>query len=204
MGIIMSEYVVISQLLFAAGAVTFLVTGLLAQFSSKFERVAAGICTMVLLFGGAYYTETMRPYTITPAHTYESTEIENITSLADSSAWSISGGGVFILGTGSAFINGGSRPVYVYYGITPLGYQLRTINSANTFVGATYIREDENKFPYIEHISLHRVSEKKMWDDTGDTDYKLSGVDMITKTIAIIHVPNGTIYKQYSLDGSGV
>jgi len=196
--------ILISKLLFDAGVVTFLVTALLARFSNKFECVVAGACITVLLVGGAYYAETMRPYTITPAYTYESTEIENITSLADSSAWGITGRGSFILGTGSASINGGSRPVYVYYGVTPLGYQLRTIDSTNTYMSATYIREDENKFPYIECISLHRVSEKKMWTDTGEADHIRSGTDIVTKTISIIHVPNGTIYKQYSLDGNGV
>ena len=141
------------------------------------------------------YAESQRPYTITPEKQWTTTQIQNITSLSDDQRWSMNGGGSFFLGCGQVSINGGSVPQYIFYKVTPQGYQLGTLDATNVF-----IKEDENNYPYIEWDYSHSTTALKQWSDDGSVDYTLNGAQTDTLTNTYIHVPKGTIIKDYSLD----
>ncbi len=165
-----------------------------SPFVIKMCIILVGVCcvTIPLLF----YAEGQRPYTITPEHSWNTTEIQNITSLSSDQSWSMNGGGNFFLGCGQVSINGGSHQEYVFYKITLNGYQLGTIDASNVF-----IKEDENKHPYIEWDYSHYSSPLKQWSDDNSIDHTLNGATSDTLVATYIHVPNGTIIKDYSLDG---
>jgi hypothetical protein len=150
---------------------------------------ASGVCLMS-------YAQDQRPYEITDASSWNTTEIQNITCLSDGTAWSVTGGGHFVLGTGTAVINGQSRDIYSYYKETPQGYLRGSLDAANV-----YIREDENLHPYIEWDYSHSTNALKRFTDDGSTDYTLNGAQTDTLTATIIHVPNGTVYREFSVGG---
>ncbi len=141
-----------------------------------------------------FYAEDQRPYTITPQNTWNDIQIQNITSLSEDQRWSMNGGGSFFLGCGRAHINGGSVNQYVFYKVTPNGYQLGTLDADNVF-----IKEDENKYPYIELDYLHTTNPLKQWDDDGKIDYTMNGAETSKLIATYIHVPIGTIIRDYSL-----
>lgn len=143
-----------------------------------------------------FYAEGQRPYTTAPEHNWNTTQIQNITSLSDDQRWSMNGGGSFFLGCGRVSINGDSVPEYVFYKITPNGYQLGTLDATNVF-----IKEDENKYPYVEWDYLHTTAPLKQWTDDNSVDYKMNGEETSKLVATYIHVPNGTIIKDYSLGG---
>ena len=143
------------------------------------------------------YAQDQRPYEIIDARSWDTVEIQNITCLNDGTAWSVKGGGHFVLGTGTAVINGQSRDVYSYYKETPQGYLRGSLDAANV-----YIREDENLHPYIEWDYSHSKTALKRFTDDGSTDYTLNGAQTDTLTATIIHVPNGTVYRVFSVGGA--
>ena len=143
------------------------------------------------------YAYDQRPYEITDARSWDTVEIQNITCLNDGTAWSVKGGGHFVLGTGTAVINGHSRDVYSYYKETPQGYLRGSLDAANV-----YIREDENLHPYIEWDYSHSKTGLKRFTDDGSTDSTLNGARTDTLTATIIHVPNGTVYREFSVGGA--
>lgn len=143
-----------------------------------------------------FYAEGQRPYTITPQHDWNTVQIQNITSLSDDQRWSMNGGGHFFLGSGTMIINGGSVHEYVFYKVTPNGYQLGTLDATNVF-----IKEDENKYPYVEWVYSHTTNPLKRWDDDGTVDYTMNGKESVALVGTYIHVPDGTIIKDYSLGG---
>ena len=143
------------------------------------------------------YAQDQRPYEITDARSWDTTEIQNITCLNDGTAWSFKGGSHFILGTGTAVVNGQSRDVYTYYKETPQGYLRGSLDATNV-----YIREDEDLHPYIEWDYSHSKAGLKRFTDDGSTDYTLNGAQTDTVTATIIHVPNGTVYREFSVGGA--
>jgi len=143
-----------------------------------------------------FYAEAQRPYTMTPQHNWDTTQIQNITSLSDDQRWSMNGGGSFFLGCGQVYVNGESINEYVFYKITPNGYQLGTLDAVNVF-----IKEDENKYPYVEWVYSHTTNPLKQWNDNGEIDYNMNGKETSKLIATYIHVPNGTIIKDYSLGG---
>ena len=143
------------------------------------------------------YAFDQRPYEITDARSWNTTEIQNITCLSDGTAWSVKGGGHFVLGTGTVVVNGQSRDVYSYYKETSQGYLRGSLDAANV-----YIREDENLHPYIEWDYSHSKTGLKRFTDDGSTDYTLNGAHPDTLTSTIIHVPNGTVYREFSVGGA--
>lgn len=168
-------------------------------FSSPFVVKGCAVLILVLCISIPlhFHAEGQRPYTITPDHSWNTTQIQNITSLSSDQRWSMEGGGSFFLGCGQVSVNGGSVPQYVFYKVTPNGYQLGTIDATNVF-----IKEDENKYPYIEWDYSHYTASLKRWDDDGSTkDYYMNGATTDKLMITYIHVPIGTIIKDYSLGG---
>jgi hypothetical protein len=144
-----------------------------------------------------FYAESQRQYTVTPSNSWSTTQIQNITSLSEEQRWSMNGGGLFFLGCGQVYINGGSINQYVFYKVTPNGYQLGTLNATDVF-----IKEDENKYPYVEWVYSHTTTPLKQWNDDGSVDYQMNGKETATLVATYIHVPNGTIIKDYYLGGS--
>ena len=63
------------------------------------------------------------------------------------------------------------------------------------------ISENENMYPYIERDYTHSTNGLKHWTDNGQIDTVLNGAQTDTLTDTIIHVPNGTIYRNYSVGG---
>lgn len=100
------------------------------------------------------------------------------------------------MGCGQVLINGGSVPQYVFYKITPNGYQIGTLDATNVF-----IKEDENIYPFIEWEYSHSTLPLKRWDDNGDVDYNMNGKETKSLIATYIHVPKGTVIKEYSLGG---
>jgi hypothetical protein len=144
-----------------------------------------------------FYAEGQRPVTITPDRSWNTTQIQNITSISNDQRWSMEGGGSFFLGCGEVSVNGGSSQEYTFYKVTPNGYQLGTLDATNVF-----IKEDENKYPYIEWDYSHYTTPLKRWDDDGSVDkFDMNGETTDKLMITYIHVPNGTIIKDYSLGG---
>jgi hypothetical protein len=168
---------------------------------SIFTPFVIGVCVILILalcifIPIHFYAESQRPYTITPEKTWTTTDIQNITSLSGDQRWSINGGGSFFLGCGQVLINGGSVPQYVFYKITPNGYQIGTLDATNVF-----IKEDENIYPFIEWEYSHSTLPLKRWDDNGDVDYNMNGKETKSLIATYIHVPKGTVIKEYSLGG---
>jgi hypothetical protein len=170
-------------------------------FAGRFSYGLAALIVGVIVasFGSfcASYAFDQRPYEITDARSWNTTEIQNITCLSDGTAWSVKGGGHFVLGTGTAVVNGQSRDVYYYYKETSQGYLRGSLDAANV-----YIREDENLYPYIEWDYSHSKTGLKRFTDDGSTDYTLNGAQTDTLTATIIHVPNGTVYREFSVGGA--
>lgn len=164
------------------------------KFIKMFCIIGVVICCITLPLH--FYAEGQRPFTITPEKEWTTTNIQNITSLSGDERWAIGGGGSFFLGCGQVYINGGSVPEYVFYKITSDGYQLGTLDATNVF-----IKEDENKYPYIEWKYSHSTLQLKQWDDNGEVDYVMNGKGTSELIVTYIHVPNGTIIKEYSLGG---
>jgi hypothetical protein len=158
----------------------------------KIAIVAACIlCVSVPLY---FYAESQRPVTITPAKEWTTTDIQNISSLSGNQRWSVDGGGSFLLGSGTIYINGGSVHEYAFYKTTPNGYQLGTLDATNVF-----IKEDENKYPYIEWVYSHSKKPLKQWGDEVKVDWKMDGKETTSLVATYIHVPNGTVIKEYTL-----
>lgn len=169
---------------------------------SIFESIFIKKIFIILIFGIVvfiplhFHAESQRPHTIIPEKTWTTTDIQNITSLSGDQRWSINGGGSFFLGCGQVLINGGSVPQYVFYKITPNGYQIGTLDATNVF-----IKEDENIYPFIEWEYSHSTLPLKRWDDNGDVDYNMNGKETKSLIATYIHVPKGTVIKEYSLGG---
>ena len=186
-----------------------IVVGLVVAFFGFFISAGAGSLksgAIIFILGitifcagyfGMPYAQDQRPYEITDARSWNTTEIQNITCLSDGTAWSVKGGGHFVLGTGTVVVNGQSRDVYSYYKETPQGYLRGSLDAANV-----YIREDENLHPYIEWDYSHSTNALKRFTDDGSTDYTLNGAQTDTLTATIIHVPNGTVYREFSVGGA--
>jgi hypothetical protein len=171
-------------------------------FFTNFSKVGL----LIIFLGGvifapstflASYAQDQRHYEITDARSWDTIEIQNITCLNDGTAWSVKGGGHFVLGTGTVVVNGQSRDVYTYYKETPQGYLQGSLDAANV-----YIREDENLHPYIEWDYSHSKMGLKRFTDDGSTDYTLNEAQTDTLTATIIHVPNGTVYREFSVGGA--
>lgn len=97
-----------------------------------------------------------------------------IMSLTDGSKIS----GCFILGSGSI----GENPQFVYYSKSGLGYKLQTVSAS-----VTTIIEDDNLNPHLSLFEIRR--EGRIFHG-----YYIEGVSYE------IHVPNGTILRDLSLD----
>jgi hypothetical protein len=137
----------------------------------------------------------MRPTNLTPAFEFNTSKFEEITSLDDNQAWSLSGSGhysSFIIGVGSMSISGGTKWEYTFYKKVPDGLVLDSIPS-----DGVVIREDGDVDPRIEWITHHAISEKTTYQD--DYTY-LGGDDSASLFETIMHVPNGTIKKNMNLD----
>ncbi len=158
----------------------------------KFAVVA--ICILCISIPLYFYAESQRPVTITPAKEWTTTNIQNITSLSGNQRWSVDGGGSFLLGSGTIYINGGSVHEYAFYKTTPNGYQLGTLDATNVF-----IKEDENKYPYIEWVYSHSKKPLKQWEDEVKVDWNMDGEETTRLVATYIHVPNGTVIKEYTL-----
>lgn len=158
----------------------------------KFAIVA--ICILCISIPLYFYAESQRPVTITPAKEWTTTDIQNITSLSGDQRWSVNGGGSFFLGSGAIQINGKSTHEYIFYKTTPNGYQLGTLDATNVF-----IKEDENVYPYIEWVYSHSTLPLKRWEDEEKVDWNMDGEETTRLVATYIHVPNGTVIKEYTL-----
>jgi len=156
-----------------------------------------GIVLIIIGVAIAIPSDSMRPYTIIPEHSWNATTIQNITSLGDGQSYSMSGEGHFFLGSGSISINGHTSPQYVFYKVMPQGYQIGTLDATDVFV-----REDENNYPYIEWDYHHNIAPLKTMNDTHAVDYYINGAETVTLATTIIHIPNGTVIKDYKLDSA--
>jgi hypothetical protein len=173
--------------------------------------ILIGFIGIILIVGGMYTSDwatSQRPINITSGSEWNSTTIQNITSLSNNQNWIINGHGSFesaftLIRQGTTNINGGTGEEYVFYKVMPQGYQIGTLDATNVFV-----REDENTYPYIEWDYQHIISAVTRFSDDEtlvgirDPRYSGNGVETDTLTETIIHVPNGTIIKDYSLGGS--
>lgn len=171
----------------------------LFEFYSSIAPALILILVGIMLFlGGAYgqvWANDQRPFTIIPANNWGTITTQNITSLSDGSTYSMNGHGSFFLGSGHVSLNGRTTTQYVFYKVMPDGYQIGTLDATNVF-----IREDENNYPYIEWDYTHTTAPLKRWDDNGDIDYTQNGAESSVLTKTIIHVPKGTVIKDYTLD----
>jgi hypothetical protein len=164
------------------------------------EVVVILLILAMATFGGGWliydYADAQRPFEVINGTSWNTSTIQNITDLSDGQSWSLHGSSRFTLGTGTVIVNGESRPTYYFYKIMPQGYQIGSLDATNVF-----ICEDENLRPYIEWVYSHSTNQLKRWTDNGDIDYTLNGKQTDTLVATYIHVPNGTVYKQFSVDG---
>jgi hypothetical protein len=162
-------------------------------FGSDLNNASVGVIMMVLGFV-LFINIPSNPFTELPERDWNTIEIQNITSLSRDQSSSIHGGASFLLGTGHGVINGKTVTEYTFYKVLPDGYQVGTMDATNVF-----IREDENRFPYIEQDHHHSKLATKIYNDTGNIDLYEYGFETDTVTKTVIHVPNGTIYKDYTV-----
>jgi hypothetical protein len=150
---------------------------------------------MLIIMGGIFTAQLSNTdYTTIPGKTWNTTEIQNITSLSADTAWEINGHGKFVLGSGRSVINGQSSHEYTFYKVTPDGYQMGTINAEGVF-----IRQDEETFPYIERVHQHVKTDTVVYNNTGQVDSIYNGWETDSVIMTVFHVPNGTIMKDYSV-----
>lgn len=149
-----------------------------------------GIALVLVAWSGGSYCNDQRPFTITPAQSWDTIETQNISSLSGGDAFSIHGSSSFILGSGSATIDGDTRQIYTFFKQVNGGYQKGTIGAENVI-----IKEDEQTHPYIEWDYSHATTEGKTYNDLGYWSYDGRRVDKLMATY--IHVPNGTIVQEF-------
>jgi len=134
-----------------------------------------------------------RPFVVFPGYSFNTSDYQPIVSLSDGSTYGMSGGGSFFLGIGSVSVNGKTTPQYVFYKNLSDGYQLGTI-PADDIV----IREDADADnATIEWIYQHTISDKKVFSDNNES---VGGGESKALIKKYIHVPKGTVIKQYKLD----
>lgn len=143
--------------------------------------------------------QDLRPHYFTSATEFNTSEYQSIASLNDGQSFSMSGHGsagfAFFLGFGSMSINGQTTPEYIFYKVTGNeSYMLDTLPAA----GVT-IREDGGNNPRIEKVYHHSVTAKIVYTDDNETS---GGDESMCQTGMFIHVPKGTIIRNYRLDSN--
>jgi len=134
-----------------------------------------------------------RPFVTYPGYSFNTSDYQSIVSLSDGSTYGMSGGGSFFLGIGSISVNGKITPQYVFYKKLPDGYQLGTIPAEDII-----IKEDAGQNnATIEWLYQHTISDKKVFSDNNES---VGGGESKTLIKKYIHVPAGTVIKQYKLD----
>lgn len=157
-----------------------------------------GIVLMLLICIGTLFgigvVESMITMEVTPSYNYNVSTYQPIASLKDNSF--VSGGGNFFLGIGSVKIN--ENPKYVYYEILPEGYY--KLGSVSTDI--TLIKEDGGDNPTLEKkVEYTRMETKKRVPAPGWAEnYTEGGFEYMNSVVYILHVPNGTVVKEYKLD----
>lgn len=162
-----------------------------------------GIVGLVFIFGSMIVTgvttgeinslQADRPFVIYPSYSFNTSDYQPIVSLSDGSTYGMSGGGSFFLGIGSVSVNGKTTPQYVFYKNLSDGYQLGTIPAEDII-----IKEDAGQNnATIEWLYQHTISDKKIFTDNNES---VGGGESKALIKKYIHVPAGTVIKQYKLD----
>ena len=155
--------------------------------------VVSGLVGAGVAGGEQQLLKNERPYESVPGYTFNTSEYQPIVSLSDGQTYGMSGRGSFFLGIGSVYVDGKTVPQYVFYKNLSEGYQLGTIPAEDVT-----IREDADKDgARIEWLYQHTVSEKITYTDNNET---WGGKDTVTLIRKYIHVPPGTVIREYRLD----
>lgn len=151
-----------------------------------------GIAMVIIGGVGWFVCDSQRPFETTPASSWNTIEIQNISSLSGGDSFGVLGHGSFFLGSGSATVNGNTRQIYTFFKVIPSGgYQKGTLDAE----GVTVL-EDAPLYPYIEWDYSHARTPLKRYTDDGS----ISGGQVVDKLIATyIHVPNGTVMQEFKV-----
>ena len=182
---------------------------LLVQSTIKLGKTMAIVAIIAILLSGGTIVAVEQfqkgmPQEVTPASTYTQSTFKPIASLKDNS-W-LTGSGSFVLGFGTMQVN--ERPQYVYYEILPGDYDRpdpdreRAYKLGSISTDVTLIKEDGGKNPTLEQQVIYQRTEMVKYNPNPKyfKSFSTGGYEYPVSTQYILHVPNGTVRRDYNLD----
>jgi hypothetical protein len=176
---------------------------LLPMFSMQNNSLGMAFLGVILIFGsigvGAFSNaesnnlQDLRPFVTYPSYSFNTSDYQPIVSLSDGSTYGMSGGGSFFLGIGSVSVNGKTTPQYVFYKKLSDGYQLGTIPAEDIVIKEDAAQDNAT----IEWLYQYTISDRKVFKDNNES---VGGGESKALLKKYIHVPAGTVIKQYKLD----
>ena len=176
---------------------------LLPMFSMQNNSLGMAFLGVILIFGsigvGTFSNaesnnlQDLRPFVTYPGYAFNTSDYQPIVSLSDGSTYGMSSGGSFFLGIGSVSVNGKTTPQYVFYKKLSDGYQLGTIPAEDIVIKEDAAQDNAT----IEWLYQHTISDKKVFKDNNES---VGGGESKALIKKYIHVPAGTVIKQYKLD----
>jgi hypothetical protein len=158
-----------------------------------FVFIFGSIIVMGVATGEINSLQADRPFVTYPGYLFNTSDYQPIVSLSDGSTYGMSGGGSFFLGIGSVSVNGKTTPKYVFYKKLSDGYQLGTIPAEDIVIKEDAAQDNAT----IEWLYQHTISDKKVFKDNNES---VGGGESKALLKKYIHVPAGTVIKQYKLD----
>lgn len=148
----------------------------------------------IMTFGHGYivYINDLRPTDITSSYSFNQSEFQSIASLESQNEQPSQLSGEFVLGSGEITGNSITTEYYTYY--KSMGNDEFIFDKLPK--DGVIIKEDGNPNPRIEWIFEHDISTRTVYKDTNES---VGGIESKTLLKTYIHVPKGTIIKDYKL-----